>query len=395
MRIRLIGSLLRRQLYRFEWFVNYVITKEIIFALYNRASAAAAKPDDETYNLGVRVPCLSNRHFNYFNWPDFDLKALMAKGLTEEPYALITNPTAPTSLLESLYKKSDCFAQVDETNWMHMIAASSKNERLNIDESNRDCPDTGFWRIHWAIFHFLETAPVTSQSVHATWQLLNTLEPKHCARREEISHVIDRWRRAEVKNYKGEPEEGRSTHLSLTEELTCLIGALYEHRTTSQKNKPPLFGTAEDKDIALRCAFYGCAEMSEKEITAGYQRDKDVFVFAAIKNTLLYLSAKTRALLENYIMRRDFWREYNHRCLQIQKEYKWFDPRPTTETGRDVMEHLELIQKSSREITLLANIHQQNAELINRVSAYERRLYLAVIIVISVMYYLLKGWPFR
>jgi hypothetical protein len=360
--------------------------KEIILDLYNRASAAAAKPDYETYKLGIRVACLSNRHFHYFNWPDFDLYALMAKGLTAESYALITNPTVPDSLLESLYRKSDCFAQVAEPDWLQMVRASAENKRLNIDKSNKS-PDLGFWNIHKAIFHFLEAAPVTSQSVVAASELLNALEPQHCAWPDEISHVIDRWRKAEVKDCKGEAQEGWSTPLPLNEELACLIGALYGRRSTSQKNKPPLFGSASDEDIALRCAYYGCAQMSEKEVAAGYEKDKDVFLFAAVKNRSLYLSKETRALLGSYVAGKRFVHEYKRRCQDIDKKYKWVD---------DVMENLN--PEPSREIELLENIDRQNAVLLDqvaacerRVAAYERHLYWAVIIVIGAMYYLLRG----
>jgi len=364
---------------------QHATEKEIIFELYNRASKTETV--DKDYDLGIRVACLSNRHFDYFNWPKFDLNAIMSRGLTVESSALLTNPTAPDSLLESLFKKSDSFAQVDENNWMHMIMVSSKNERLNTDNSNMSDPDMGLWNIHKAIFHFLETAPVTSQSVHAASRLLYALEPKHCTWPDEISHVLERWRQAEVKNYKGEETEGWSTHLPLKEELACLMGALYGHRTTSQKDKPRLFGTANDNDIALRCAYYRCATLNEKEVIAGFAKDKDVFLFAALRNDGLYLNKKTRPLLENYISG-TFRHEYKRRCEQLHKEYKWFDPRPTTETGRDVMEDLNTEQ--SQEITLLENINKQAAVLIDRMASYERRVYWAVLIIIAAIYFLRK-----
>jgi hypothetical protein len=51
----------------------------------------------------------------------------------------------------------------------------------------------------------------------------------------------------------------------------------------------------------------------------------------------------------------------------------------------------DLNPEPSRETTLLENINRQNAVLIDRIANYERRLYWAIIIVIGVMYYLLKG----
>src|ERR1700730_12655022 len=79
----------------------------------------------------------------------------------------------------------------------------------------------------------------------------------------------------------------------------------------------------------------------------------------------------------------------NTAANKFKKHITGFDPRPTTETGRDVMEDLN--PESSRETTLLETINRQNAVLIDRIANYERRLYWAIIIVIGVMYYLLKG----
>ena len=356
--------------------------KDIIFDLYCRASNVEAP--DGAYNLGLRVACLSNRHFDYFNWPAFDLHALMANGLNDETYALLTNPTAPESLLEALFNKRDCFAQVNDSSWLHFIQAVAKNERLNIDDSNESDPDMGHYSIHRAIFHFLEIAPVTPHGVNAASVLLNALEPEHCARPDDILHVLTRWRQA---NYKGDETEGWSTHLTLKEELVCLIGALYGHRNPSQKNTPPLFGATDDADIALRCAYYGCGKMTEKEVAAGLKRDNDVFLFAALKNSQLYLNKKTRELLEDSVGG-NFRYEYKRRCEQLHKKYSWFDPRPTTETGRDVMEDLN--PTPSREITLLENINRQAAVLIDRITTYERRAYFAVIIIVAAMYFLRK-----
>ena len=129
------------------------------------------------YNLGLRVACLSNRHFSdFFNWPDFDLNALMARGLTPEAGALLSNPTIPTKVLEALFRKADCFSAVDEQNWLWMIQTAAGNERINIDKGNIDGPDLGLWNIYKAIFSFLESAPVTTHAAHAVIQVLSSTE---------------------------------------------------------------------------------------------------------------------------------------------------------------------------------------------------------------------------
>jgi hypothetical protein len=71
--------------------------------------------------------------------------------------------------------------------------------------------------------------------------LLCTLDPHHTHSPEEIAHVLDRWSKVEPKNYKGEDEEGLFTHLSLRDELRCLIASLYSRRSMSAKSGPRVF----------------------------------------------------------------------------------------------------------------------------------------------------------
>jgi hypothetical protein len=59
----------------------------------------------------------------------------MARGFTTEAAALLRNPSIASSVLEALFRKTECFAQVDEQNWLWMIQASAQNDRLNIDET--------------------------------------------------------------------------------------------------------------------------------------------------------------------------------------------------------------------------------------------------------------------
>jgi hypothetical protein len=130
---------------------QFATHKEIIQQLYNQA-CVPTDGDEEPYNLGLRVAYLSNQHFDYFNWPDFDLNALMARGFTTEAAALLRNPSIPSSVLEALFKKTDFFAQVDEKNWLWMIQASAQNKRFNLDDSDIHGPDLNLWDIHKAIF---------------------------------------------------------------------------------------------------------------------------------------------------------------------------------------------------------------------------------------------------
>jgi hypothetical protein len=311
---------------------QFATDMSVVSDLYEQATRTPECPDDECYQSGLRVACLSNRHFfESLSFPSFDLNALMAKGLTPESTALLTNPSVPSSILQSLYTKTNCFAHVDETNWLHMVAASSRNERLNTDDSDDTGPDLGLLRIHRTIFGFLETAPVSVLSAHTVIRLLGALDPQHTCWPEAIEHVLQRWSVVELKDYKEQPRQGYFTHLTLAEEMRCLIAALYGRKNTSVKDGPKHFGSPNDKDIAMRCAFYGGEDLSLNQLKAGFERDKDVFVFAALKNRLLLLNKEKRAFIESQIFDPSLWREYRRRCEQIHKRNKYFDERPVSD----------------------------------------------------------------
>ena len=369
---------------------QFATHKKIVQQLYDQACVPTADGDEEAYNLGLRVACLSNRHFDYFNWPNFDLDALMARGFTTEAHALLTNLSIPTSVLEALFKKSDCFAQVDEKNWLWMIQASANNKRLNIDKSNMSGPDMDLWGIHKAIFQFLETAPVNSHSAHAVISLLSALDPHHTNWPDDIAGVLERWSKVELKNSKGEEEEGWSTHLPLKEELRCLIASLYSRRSTrTAKTGARVFGLPDDKDIARRCAFYAGTDLPEKEIEVGFSRDKDVFLFAVLKNTYVLLNKKKRTLIEGKLSGR-FIHEYRRGCEDIHKSNQYFNIMPVSESGCDLLEEYQ--QQSSKEMSLLAKISAQNENLSARLEGYERRIFLIVLIVIVAMYLIVRRY---
>ena len=90
--------------------------------------------------------------------------------------------------------------------------------------------------------------------------------------------------------------EGNFTSLPMTDELCCHIAALYGRGFAKQKLV--CFGAADAKDVALRCAYYGCGDINETEMRAGYERDKEVYVFAATFNSNIIFSRKLRTLFE-------------------------------------------------------------------------------------------------
>jgi hypothetical protein len=143
----------------------------------------------------------------------------------------------------------------------------------------------------------------------------------------------------------------------------------------------------DDEDIARRCAFYAATDLSEKDIEAGFNKDKDVFVFAVLKNRSVLLNTKKRALIEEKLSGH-LIHEYRRRCEDIRKQYKHFEVTPVSETGRDLLDEFQ--QESTKEILLLEKISTQMEQLFARLRGYERRVYWIVVILIVAMYLIVK-----
>ena len=94
---------------------------------------------------------------------------------------------------------------------------------------------------------------------------------------------------------------GESLLRGQTKELRYLIAALYSHRSTDIKDQPRYFGSPDDPDIALSCAFYAGHDLSEQEIEAGFEKNSGVFIFAILKNNHVLLNKSKRALEQNPI----------------------------------------------------------------------------------------------
>jgi hypothetical protein len=107
----------------------------------------------------------------------------------------------------------------------------------------------------------------------------------------------------------------------MKDEFRCLIAALYGKEAGYARNKTVVL----DTDVALRCAFYGSAELTSKEMHKGRERDGAAFVFATAsrsyancwrKSTSTSTTGSPRATLDGAnnstsdgrILIRDQWR---------------------------------------------------------------------------------------
>jgi hypothetical protein len=89
-----------------------------------------------------------------------------------------------------------------------------------------------------------------------------------------------------------------------------------------------------DTDVALRCAFYGNAELTSKEMHKGRERDGAAFGFAVLFNDHVYRKPELRKLLEEEYLTGDLRARYLRRCEQLHKRWPYFDPRPMADGWR-------------------------------------------------------------
>ena len=182
---------------------------------------------------------------------------------------------------------------------------------------DKDGPDLGFIGVQGAIFKLLEIAPVTQKSLDVLYSLLNGLDPEHVARPYKIDHVLERW------SAVIDADHGDFPSLKMKDQFRCLIAALYGKTAGYANNKTVVL----DTDVALRCAFYGSAELTSKEMHKGRERDGAAFVFAVLFNDHVYRKPELRKLLEVCVYGQ-FTARYLRRCEQLHKRWPNFDPRP-------------------------------------------------------------------
>jgi hypothetical protein len=156
--------------------------------------------------------------------------------------------------------------------------------------------------------------------------LLDGLDPQHVAQPDKIDHVLERWSAVVATDDKERPDEGYFTSLEMKDEFRCLIAALYGK--TYADNQTVVLSTATAPDVALRCAFYGNAQLTSKEMHKGRERDADAFEFAVLFNDHVDLKPELRKLLEEEYLTGNFRAHHLRRCEQLHKRRRNFDPRP-------------------------------------------------------------------
>jgi hypothetical protein len=306
----------------------YGSDKGVVSELYKKALIAPNTPADARYRKGLRIACLSNQvGRSGFTGPreiigEDETRRVLCEADWDEAEALICNPEIRCALLRALYERTEPFSTIAEDRWLILVHMSAKNTRLTDcrDNSESHYFDFDFTQVQKAILKLLEIAPVTQEWLFTLHGLLDRLDPQHVARPDKIDHLLERW----SVDYKEKPDEGFLTSLEMKDEFRCLIAALYGKTYANNKT------VVTAPDVALRCAFYGNAQLTPREMRRGHKRDAHAFTFAVLFNDHVYHEPKLRKLLEEgfFLTRRGLRACYLRRCEQIHKRRPYFHPRP-------------------------------------------------------------------
>ncbi len=311
----------------------------LVAQLYQRALSGSGDAD---YDRALRLASLSNRNaVGMLNSnalrgtdarTDSELYRLATEGDGDELTTLLRNPGS-RGLLRAVYAREAPLDVISDDRWRLLVTSSIGNPGLNEEHDSHAGPDMLAWHLHKAVFALLQTAPAEPQWVVTLHQLLLEVNPArvHAPDSERaVLDVLGRWKDLKVLNlFRKQEEAGRFTSLSLSDEFRCLIAALYGR--VFADGKSVFVGQPDAADVALRCAYYGRAEMKVAALKSAHEKDGDIFTFAALFNNSLMLQQDCRAELECYLNGDMQWL-YSKRCAQIQEQYRWFAAHPLTES---------------------------------------------------------------
>ncbi len=295
--------------------------------LWNRGTTN--RYQNESVSKAIRIACLSNRAVDKHRFPasvigENETRRGFASIDNYEADALFSNERIDDDFLVALYEHKEPFDSIPEDRWLYFIARTGENNRLNLLLDTDYGPDLRYGSIQGAIFRLLEIAPTTDRWVKVLHRhLLEALNPAHVVSPSSgrIGPVLDRWSKVEMIDYRGNIEEGQYTSLSAIDEFRCLVGALYG------------IGGANPTapDVAVRCSYYGNANLTAKEIEKYADREGYVFSYAAICNTSVLHNTKLRHLIEEKGSGQLFKHRYLRICKLINAYWPNFDPRPTAD----------------------------------------------------------------
>lgn len=341
---------------------RYAREKEVVAALYRKSRAKPSDQLQDRYFRGLRIACLSNEVVKNLGsqFPEDvlgpeEFARLINEGEDEELTAILSNPNLDDNVLGALYKNGGLFASLPDERRRRLVLMSIHNPRLTTNNESPYGPDFGHMRIHTGIFALLSCAPTTLPWLNTLRQLLDQLDPGDLhSSNEAITPILDRWAQVPVPE-AGRFEDGDFTALSVRDEFRCLVAAMYG-RHYSQGNDDKftfsILGSPDSPDVVLRCAYYGQAQLTEKEMKEGFARDQDIYLLAVLCNASVYRNRALRNLLENDQLNENLRYVYQRQCARIEKRRSSFASDWLNEDGAPeskeltILKHLEIIAGS-------------------------------------------------
>lgn len=270
---------------------QYASDSETLSYLWEKANVVDADWSVSRYRKGLRAACLANATRCYFGAriTDEELKTAVETLDLDELHALVTN-SRWYDILTKLYFKAGPFADIDDDRWSTLVAYSKKNARLR-NESPGDDYDMEFHSNHRGILHMLEHAPATRRWMNILYDLILSLNPRHAANPScNIDSLLTRWSAVDCSD-----SPGWLTSATFATEFGCYLAGQYG-RVYRDKAFIDI-GDPNSTNVAIRCAYYGKAPLTPKEIIAGLKRDGDLFALAATLNTNVTMNPKNIAAL--------------------------------------------------------------------------------------------------
>jgi hypothetical protein len=311
---------------------QYGLTREVLIDLYQRSLQSTG---DAAQDLGIRVAILSNQLAPGRFFEDNpamsaeELQRLATDGTNDEIKALLTNPMTRT-YVGSLYRRKAPFDALGDDRFHTLVRASVDNVRLYFSDDTADGPDLHHMDIHSGIYQMLATVPTTHHWLWTLDYLLFNYLPASTYGQKDVLEVIQRWRPVELKKFNSEEDEiGHYTDLKMAEEFCCRLAAVFGGYYEDGQSK--CIGNKDSLDIVLRCAYYGNdMKMTPAEMKAAFDKDGEVFVFAALHNSHFYWNKACRATLEP--MLRGYQTDlYATFCKKKAEREKNFDAKPISD----------------------------------------------------------------
>ncbi|MGH9429459.1 MAG: hypothetical protein ACRD2L_24500 [Terriglobia bacterium] len=375
---------------------------------------------DPAYCSAIRQAILGNRWFPPLGNPLLDaivldeneIRRIFSDSDLQDANIVLKNPGAKT-LLAHLYNRKKPFHDITDEKLIRCVYTSCGNACISEDDSSREGPDLYARDLQKGVWNLLKSLPTTEDAMQALHYLILNIDPRHAHYPEEDPlPVLQRWQSvASTEKPDGDTNGFPWSYTGGGDNLDfcVLIAALYGRfmtKTQSGAYESVNIGSADSSDMFLRCAFYGISiresvrtkakpgtmkEIEERQslllaaMRAAYQRDKDVFVFAALWNTSLFENRETRALLEHYVHGPRAIQRYWQRCKQIQKRRRDFDINPVSDDGRQKLESLDVIPAPTEDRQRLQTLEESIVSTRKAVAALSRRSEWVFILLVVIM----------